>query len=83
MDQLSVSPETSAALSNLSAKDKQELNQFVVNESQKANIQQSMFSPSSQPPLLPAFLSLTFSSAIHSLTGNAESHRRLTTATNM
>lgn len=41
MDQMNISPETGAALQNLSAKDKQELNQFVVNETQKAQIQQS------------------------------------------
>ena len=42
MDQLNIGPETAQALGNMSAKDKQELNQFVVNETQKAQIQQSM-----------------------------------------
>ena len=42
MDQLNISPETAQGLQNLSAQDKQQLNQFVVNESQKAQIQQSM-----------------------------------------
>lgn len=41
MEQLQISPETSQGLQNLSAKDKQELNQFVMNESQKAQIQGS------------------------------------------
>lgn len=42
MDQLNVSPETAQSLQNMSAKDKQELNQFVMNEGQKAQIQSSM-----------------------------------------
>jgi len=41
MDQLSISPETSQGLQNLSNKDKQELNQFVMAETQKAQIQGS------------------------------------------
>jgi hypothetical protein len=45
MDSSQISPETSAALQNLSAKDTQELNQFVLGESQKAQIQNSMFVP--------------------------------------
>jgi hypothetical protein len=32
MDNLSITPETAASLQNLSAKDKQELNQFVLQE---------------------------------------------------
>ncbi|KXS96732.1 hypothetical protein AC578_9025 [Pseudocercospora eumusae] len=44
MDQLNIGPETAQALGNMSAKDKQELNQFVVNESQKAQIQQTIHS---------------------------------------
>ena len=43
MDQLNISPETAQGLQNLSAQDKQQLNQFVVNESQKAQIQQSRY----------------------------------------
>lgn len=39
MDGSSIAPETAAALQNMSAKDKQELNQFIANESQKAQIQ--------------------------------------------
>lgn len=35
----SSSPELSAALNNVSAQDKQQLNQFVQNETQKASIQ--------------------------------------------
>jgi hypothetical protein len=46
MDQLQISPETQQGLQNLSAKDKQELNQFVVGETQKAQIQSSMRAPS-------------------------------------
>nr|POE68485.1 mitochondrial import inner membrane translocase subunit tim8 [Quercus suber] len=42
MDGLNISPETGAALQNMSAKDKQELNQFIVNESQKAQIQSTI-----------------------------------------
>lgn len=49
MDQLQISPETSQGLQNLSAKDKQELNQFVMAESQKAQIQGSMFSSPQTP----------------------------------
>ena len=41
MDAQQISPETQAALQNLSAKDKQELNQFVMGETQKAQIQSS------------------------------------------
>ncbi|KAM0699879.1 hypothetical protein Q7P36_000090 [Cladosporium allicinum] len=42
MDQLQISPETQQGLQNLSAKDKQELNQFVVGETQKAQIQSTI-----------------------------------------
>jgi import inner membrane translocase subunit TIM8 len=42
MDQLQISPETQQGLQNLSAKDKQELNQFIVGETQKAQVQSSM-----------------------------------------
>lgn len=41
MDQLQISPETQQGLQNLSAKDKQELNQFIVGETQKAQVQSS------------------------------------------
>lgn len=41
MDQLQISPETQQGLQNLSAKDKQELNQFVIGETQKAQLQSS------------------------------------------
>ncbi|KAK4540953.1 hypothetical protein LTR36_008461 [Oleoguttula mirabilis] len=44
MDQLSVSPETAESLKNLSQKDKQELNQFIQNEGQKAQIQATVHS---------------------------------------
>lgn len=44
MDQLNVSPETADSLKGLSEKDKQELNQFIINESQKAQIQQTVHS---------------------------------------
>ncbi|KAK4622199.1 Mitochondrial import inner membrane translocase subunit TIM8 [Fulvia fulva] len=44
MDQLNISPETAQGLQNLSAQDKQQLNQFVINESQKAQIQQTIHS---------------------------------------
>jgi len=44
MDQLNVSPETADSLKSLSEKDKQELNQFIINESQKAQIQQTVHS---------------------------------------
>ncbi|KAK4501217.1 hypothetical protein PRZ48_007024 [Zasmidium cellare] len=44
MDQLNISPETAQGLQNLSAKDKQELNQFVQNEAQKAQIQSAVHS---------------------------------------
>lgn len=44
MDQMNISPETSQALQNLSARDKQDLNQFIVNETQKAQIQQTIHS---------------------------------------
>jgi hypothetical protein len=47
MDQLQISPETQQGLQNLSAKDKQELNQFIVGETQKAQVQSSMSRPSS------------------------------------
>jgi hypothetical protein len=43
MDQLQISPEVQQGLQNLSAKDKQELNQFIVGETQKAQVQSSMF----------------------------------------
>jgi import inner membrane translocase subunit TIM8 len=39
----SIEPQQNLDLSQLSAKDKQELQQFIVNESQKARIQQSEF----------------------------------------
>ena len=42
MDQLQISAETQQGLQNLSAKEKQELNQFIVGETQKAQIQSSM-----------------------------------------
>ncbi|KAI5365313.1 Putative Tim10-like domain superfamily protein [Septoria linicola] len=42
MDQTSVSPEMASALQNLSAKDRQDLNQFIQGESQKAQIQQTV-----------------------------------------
>lgn len=45
MDQLQISAETQQGLQNLSPKDKQELNQFVVGETQKAQIQSSMRNP--------------------------------------
>lgn len=45
MDQLQISPEVQQGLQNLSAKDKQELNQFVVGETQKAQIQSSTCAP--------------------------------------
>jgi len=45
MDQLQISPEVQQGLQNLNAKDKQELNQFVVGETQKAQIQSSMRAP--------------------------------------
>lgn len=44
MDQLSVGPETAEQLKNLSQKDKQELNQFIMNEGQKAQIQATVHS---------------------------------------
>ncbi|KAK5119956.1 hypothetical protein LTR85_007032 [Meristemomyces frigidus] len=44
MDQLSVSPDTAESLKNLSQKDKQELNQFILNEGQKAQIQATVHS---------------------------------------
>lgn len=46
MDQLNISPETAQGLQNLSAKDKQELNQFIVNEGQRAQVQSGInYSP--------------------------------------
>lgn len=48
MDQLQISPETQQGLQNLSPRDKQELNQFVVGETQKAQIQSSMRNPTLQ-----------------------------------
>ncbi|KAM0705312.1 hypothetical protein Q7P35_008102 [Cladosporium inversicolor] len=42
MDQLQISPETQQGLQNLSAKDKQELNQFIVGETQKAQVQSTI-----------------------------------------
>ncbi|CZT21674.1 related to mitochondrial import inner membrane translocase subunit TIM8 [Ramularia collo-cygni] len=42
MDQLNVSPETAQSLQSMSAKDKQDLNQFIQNESQKAQIQSTI-----------------------------------------
>ena len=53
MDSPSSSLDQSVDLSKLSDKDKQELQQFVVNESQKARIQQSLFSFSPHPLPLP------------------------------
>ncbi|KAK5135968.1 hypothetical protein LTR08_004426 [Meristemomyces frigidus] len=44
MDQMSVSPETAESLKNLSQKDKQELNQFIMGESQKSQIQGAVHS---------------------------------------
>ncbi|KAG0648473.1 import inner membrane translocase subunit TIM8 [Hyphodiscus hymeniophilus] len=44
MDQPSSSLDQNVDLSKLSSKDKQELQQFIVNESQKARIQQCQFS---------------------------------------
>lgn len=44
MDQLNISPETAQGLQNLSAKDKQELNQFIVNEGQRAQVQGGIYS---------------------------------------
>ena len=41
MDSLSVNTEIADGLKNMSARDKQELNQFVVGEQQKAQIQSS------------------------------------------
>ncbi|KAK3717793.1 Mitochondrial import inner membrane translocase subunit tim8 [Vermiconidia calcicola] len=41
---MSLSPEVAQSLQNLSAKDKQELNQFVMQEGQKAQIQQTVHS---------------------------------------
>lgn len=43
MDQLNISPETAQGLQNLSAKDKQELNQFVANEGQRAQVQGGIY----------------------------------------
>lgn len=42
MDNLSLSPDATGALQNMSAKDKAELNQFVMQETQKAQIQQTV-----------------------------------------
>lgn len=42
MDQLNITPESAAALQNMSARDKSELNQFIQNESQKAQIQETI-----------------------------------------
>lgn len=50
MDQLSVSPETADGLKNLSAADRQELNQFVQNETQKAQIQGTVHSLTGRNP---------------------------------
>jgi len=44
MDNVSLSPETMQNLQSLSAKDKQDLNQFIVQEGQKAQIQQTVHS---------------------------------------
>jgi len=68
MDQLQISPETQQGLQNLSAKDKQELNQFIVGETQKAQVQSSMSRlPSLQvcafTRLAHACMSLTYSRA--------------------
>jgi hypothetical protein len=43
MDDLRVSAATEQGLQNLSPRDKQELQQFVTNETQKAQIQSSMY----------------------------------------
>ena len=51
MDQPSTSLEQNVDLSKLSQKDKQELQQFIVNESQKARIQQCESFPLSYCPL--------------------------------
>jgi import inner membrane translocase subunit TIM8 len=52
MDQPSSSLDQNVDLSKLSQKDKQELQQFIVNESQKARIQQCVFLLSPCPKLL-------------------------------
>ncbi|KAF2718361.1 hypothetical protein K431DRAFT_275009 [Polychaeton citri CBS 116435] len=44
MDQLNISQETAEGLKNLSPRDRQELNQFIVNETQKAQIQSTVHS---------------------------------------
>ncbi|CAK4030988.1 related to mitochondrial import inner membrane translocase subunit TIM8 [Lecanosticta acicola] len=44
MDQLSISPEAADGLKNLSPADRNELNQFVQNESQRAQIQGTVHS---------------------------------------
>ena len=44
MDRLNVSPEVAESLKDLSQKDKQELSQFVMGESQKAQIQNAVHS---------------------------------------
>lgn len=44
MDQFNINPDQAEGLQNMSAKDRQDLNQFVMNETQKAQIQASKFS---------------------------------------
>jgi import inner membrane translocase subunit TIM8 len=76
MDQLQISPEIQQGLQNLSAKDKQELNQFIVGETQKAQVQSSTFnsrvvhvcaSTDSRIQLLYTVYILTLNAAIHEL----------------
>lgn len=50
MDNVNISPDTASALQNLSAKDKADLNTFVQQESQKAQIQQTVRSHPIRPP---------------------------------
>ncbi|KAF7845894.1 hypothetical protein BT93_L0148 [Corymbia citriodora subsp. variegata] len=64
MDQLSVSPEVAEGLKNLSAQDRIQLNQFVQNESQKAQIQSSRSARSRTR----AHVLISMPLAIHSLT---------------
>ncbi|GAB7360210.1 hypothetical protein MBLNU230_g7971t1 [Neophaeotheca triangularis] len=44
MDQLNMDPQAQEGLKNMSQKDKQELNQFIINESQKSQIQSTVHS---------------------------------------
>lgn len=62
MDQLQISPETQQGLQNLSAKDKQELNQFIVGETQKAQVQSSKLRYPSLHVCASARLAHTFTS---------------------